>query len=115
MKLSHKGFIGSYEIDEESDLFVGHVLGLDGDGVTFVGRSPKELVQAFRDSVDDYLEFCRELGRPPKKLPSGNLSLRVPPELHQLLLETAQLHKNSVNGMIVEILQKQLHEEFHSH
>ncbi len=30
------------------------------DVVTFQGQSVDEIVQAFRDSVDDYLEFCAE-------------------------------------------------------
>jgi predicted HicB family RNase H-like nuclease len=108
MKLEYKGFRGSYEIDTDADLFHGNVLGLSGDVVTFQGRSASELAKAFRDSVDDYLEYCQQLGRKPKKLPSGTLSLRVPPELHQQLIEEAQLHHASINAFIIDVLQQNL-------
>ena len=108
MKLEYKGFRGSYEIDPDADLFHGNVLGLSGDVVTFQGRSAGELAQSFRDSVDDYLEFCEKLGRKPKKLPSGTLSLRVSPELHQQLIEEALLHNASINAFIIDVLQQNL-------
>lgn len=56
--LEHKGYSGNVEIDVEAGYFHGEVLDLR-DVVTFEGRTVEEVEQAFRDSVDDYLEFCR--------------------------------------------------------
>ena len=45
------------------------------DVITFQGTCVDELRQAMADSVDDYLEFCAELGREPEKPFSGNTVL----------------------------------------
>lgn len=59
--LQHKGYTGRVEFDDEASLFHGEVISLR-DVVTFQGTSVEELEEAFRDSVDDYLEFCKEGG-----------------------------------------------------
>ena len=61
--LEYKGYKGHAEFDAQAGLFHGEVLDLR-DVITFQGRSVDELEQAFRDSVDDYLEFCAERPTP---------------------------------------------------
>lgn len=60
MKLMHKGYVAVVEFDEENELFHGDVVGVD-DVITFEAATVPELRQAFADSVNDYLEFCKEL------------------------------------------------------
>lgn len=60
--LNYKGYTGHIEFDDEAGLFHGEVIDIK-DVVTFQGRSVDEIVTAFRDSVDDYLDFCRERGK----------------------------------------------------
>ena len=72
--LNYKGYVGHAEFDDEAGLFHGEVVDLR-DVVTFQGRSVEELEQAFRDSVDDYLEFCSQRGEEPDKPFSGRLML----------------------------------------
>lgn len=57
--LSYKGYTGAVAFDDEAGILHGEVLGLR-DVVTFEGSSVSEVEKAFRDSVDDYLEFCEE-------------------------------------------------------
>jgi predicted HicB family RNase H-like nuclease len=57
--LNYKGYTGHIEFDDEAELFHGEVVDTK-DVVTFQGRSVDEIVQAFRDSVDDYLDFCEQ-------------------------------------------------------
>lgn len=64
--MKHKGYHGQVRYDEEAKLFHGEVVGLR-DVITFQGTSVDELEQAFKDSVDEYLDFCKELGRAPEK------------------------------------------------
>ena len=59
--LNYKGYSGHVEFDDEARLFHGEVLDLR-DVVTFQGKSVDEIEQAFKDSIDDYLEFCEERG-----------------------------------------------------
>jgi predicted HicB family RNase H-like nuclease len=55
--LTYRGYTGSFDLDGETGLFQGEVLNIR-DVITFQGISLEDLGQAFRDSVDDYLEFC---------------------------------------------------------
>ncbi len=77
--LNYKGYTGHIEFDDEAGLFHDKVLDTK-DVVTFQGRSVDEIVQAFRDSVDDYLDFCAERGEKPDKPFSGKFVLRMNPE-----------------------------------
>jgi len=53
----YKGYCGKAEYDHDAEIFHGEVIGTR-DVVTFQGKSPSGLQIAFRESVDDYLEFC---------------------------------------------------------
>ncbi len=58
--IEYKGFTaGSIDFDPEENIFSGVVTGLK-DVIHFEGPTEKELVRAFRDSVDRYIEFCAE-------------------------------------------------------
>lgn len=65
MLMQHQCYEASVAHDVEAGIFHGEVLGLR-DVITFRGRSADELKQAFADSVDDYLDFCRDRREPPE-------------------------------------------------
>ena len=67
-------------------------------------RSVDELTQAFRDSIDDYLEFCAEQGTEPSKPFTGRLMLRLPPEVHRKAYVRAQREGKSLNQWISDML-----------
>jgi hypothetical protein len=54
--LLYKGYTGVFEVDTEAEIIFGRVVGIR-DIVTFKGESVKEVIQAFKDSVDDYVEM----------------------------------------------------------
>jgi len=56
--LNYKGYHGHIEFDDEAEIFHGEVVDTK-DVITFQGRSVDDIAQAFKDSVDDYLEFCQ--------------------------------------------------------
>src|SRR5829696_581314 len=103
--LQYKEYTGVFEYDEEADLLHGRVVGLR-DVVTFEGRSVDELRTALADSVEDYLEFCRELGQEPDKPFSGRFLLRIDPELHRSIAVAATRNGKSINHWIKEALQE---------
>lgn len=103
--LEHRGYVGRVEYDDEARLFHGEVLDLR-DVVTFQGTSVEELEAAFRDSVDDYLEFCEERGEEPDKPFSGRLMLRLSPDLHRAVYVRARREGKSLNQWISEKLQE---------
>ncbi len=102
--MEYKGYTGIPFIDEESESLYGHVIGLR-DVITFHGDNFAELTQSFRDSVDDYLDFCKSLGRSPEKPFSGRFLLRIPPELHRALSIAAESKGMNLNSLILEKLQ----------
>ena len=97
--------MGHVEFDDTAGLFHGEVLDLR-DVITFQGTSVAELEQAFRDSIDDYLEFCHERGEEPDKPFSGRLMLRLPPPLHRKAYLRARREGKSLNQWIAEKLEK---------
>ena len=103
--MKYKGYTGVVEFDEDSGTLFGHVIGLR-DGITFQGDSVAEVVQAFHDSVDDYLEFCAERGESPEKPYSGQFVLRIDPQLHRVMSHAAEERGASLNSLIEERLKE---------
>lgn len=103
--LKYKGYTGYVEFDDEARIFHGEVLDLR-DVITFQGKSVEEIERAFRDSVDDYLEFCKQRGEEPDKPFSGRLMLRLPPHLHRKAYVNAKREGKSLNQWIEEKLER---------
>ena len=103
--MKYKGYTGHVEYDDEAKIFHGEVLGIK-DVVTFQGTTVDEIEQAFKDSVDDYLAFCKERGEEPDRPFSGKFNLRIPPELHAKLAIAAQLQGESLNNYITKMLRQ---------
>ena len=105
--MKYKGYQGIVTFDEDAKIFHGEVVGLK-DIITFQGKTVDELEQAFKDSVDDYLEFCEKKGRSPEKPFSGNLMLRLPPKIHQDATIEAKYRGISLNAFLAEIISKEV-------
>jgi len=103
--MKYKGYTGHVIYDDEAKLFHGEVLGIK-DVVTFQGTTVAEIQKAFKDSVNDYLAFCKERQEEPEKPFSGKFNLRISPDLHQKLTIEAHLHGESLNGYISKVLQR---------
>ncbi len=100
---NYKGYVGQFNVDTETGLIRGKVINTR-DVITFHGATVPEAEQAFRDSVDDYLAFCRDLGEAPEKPYSGKLLLRLKPRLHQELDVIAKAKGKSVNALVSSCL-----------
>jgi predicted HicB family RNase H-like nuclease len=101
--LNHEGYIATVEIDEEANIMHGRVVNARAV-LTFEGETLAELRSAFGDTVADYRDWCTERGVEPEKPYSGNISLRIPPELHRRIAEQAAKAGESLNQFIVERL-----------
>ncbi len=101
--LKYKGYHGQVAFDEEAGLFHGEVVDLR-DVITFQGKSVDELEQAFRDSIDDYLDFCQQRNEEPDKPFSGRLMLRLPSDVHRRVYVRAKKEGKSLNEYISEKL-----------
>ncbi len=101
--LEYKGYHGRVDFDEDAGLFHGEVLDLR-DVITFQGKSVDEILTAFHDSIDDYLEFCEQRGESPDKPFTGRLMLRLPTEIHRRVYLKAKKEGKSLNEYITEKL-----------
>ena len=102
--IEYKGYVGVFEFDESVEAFQGHVVGIR-DVVTFVGQSVSELKQAMADSVEDYLEYCAELGQEPEKPYRGDFLVRTTPELHRAVAGEAERSGTSMNAWVERALE----------
>ena len=84
---------------------MGRLIGVE-EIVGFHADTVADLRAAFEEAVDDYLETCRRLDRPPLKPASGNLMLQMPPEVHTSALAAAQAAGKSLNQWAAEVLEK---------
>ncbi|KAF0217346.1 MAG: HicB family [Geobacteraceae bacterium] len=101
--MEYKGYIGHVEFDDDAEIFHGEVINTR-DVITFQGKTVDEIKQAFRDSVEDYLEYCAKLGQQPEKPFTGKFMLRIPPDLHRKIYVAAKQSGESINAWIKEQL-----------
>ena len=103
MIMKYKNYVAHIAYHEDGDYFHGEVIGLSG-GISFEGASVKELKQAFKDSVDFYLDLCKERGVKPEKAYSGNIRLLMISSLHRALALQAAQEEISLNSLINRVL-----------
>ncbi|MBL8830583.1 MAG: type II toxin-antitoxin system HicB family antitoxin [Planctomycetaceae bacterium] len=105
----YKGYHGHAVYDGEAGVFHGEVLGTT-DVITFQGQTVEELRTAFRESVDDYLKFCKARGESPQKPFSGKFVVRLTPENHRKLASIAKTRDKSLNSVVSEFLERAVQE-----
>ncbi|MCL2867279.1 MAG: type II toxin-antitoxin system HicB family antitoxin [Clostridia bacterium] len=105
--MKYKGYTGKAEYDDEAEIFYGEVIGLR-DVITFKGTSVKEMQKSFRESIDEYLVFCKKMNKNPDIPASGRLIIRIPPELHSHAAVMAKSEGRSLNTWIAEAVREKL-------
>ena len=103
--LNYKGYNGTVEYDSDGKIFTGEVLGIRSV-ITFEGRTADEIEESFRQSIDLYLEMCKEDGVSPDKPYSGRFNVRIPPELHHDIAIQAARERKSINDWAIEAFEK---------
>ncbi len=99
--MNYRGYAAKIEYSDEDECFVGHIVGIQ-DIVGFHGDSVQALRSAFTEAVDDYLETCRLVKKPPEQPFSGHLTLEIPPEVHAAIVTAAQSQGKSINQWAVD-------------
>ncbi|EHQ04908.1 type II toxin-antitoxin system HicB family antitoxin [Leptonema illini] len=105
--MEYKGYIGTVEFDADARIFHGDVINTR-DVITFQGKTVDEIEHAFRESIDDYLEWCAVEGVDPEKPYSGKFNLRLSPDLHKEAAVTAKRLKMSLNSFVEKALRDEL-------
>jgi predicted HicB family RNase H-like nuclease len=94
--LVYKGYAARIEFDPDDEIFTGRIAGIR-DVIGFHADTVPDLKAAFHEAVDDYVETCAKIGKKPQKPYSGNLMLRVDPEVHAKVAIAAELAGMSLN------------------
>jgi predicted HicB family RNase H-like nuclease len=103
--LKYKGYHGSTEYSLEDDCLFGRLLGIS-DIISYEGNSVREIKKAFKEAVDDYVETCRKIGKPPQKPYSGKVMFRIDPEVHAKAALAAKLEGISLNQWAERVIKQ---------
>ncbi|MBE5825068.1 MAG: type II toxin-antitoxin system HicB family antitoxin [Butyrivibrio sp.] len=97
--LEYKGYYANIRFDSESKSLIGKIEGIN-DLVTFESNSPKKIEKEFISAVDDYLAFCKEVGKEPEKTYKGRFNVRISPELHRQIARKACEENGTINSVV---------------
>jgi predicted HicB family RNase H-like nuclease len=105
--LTYKNFIGSVQFSAEDKVFHGKIEGIS-DLVTFEGQKVAELIKAFHEAVNDYIELCKEAGKEPERPFKGSFNVRIPSDLHRKAARKATLMGMSLNQLVQKALEEKV-------
>jgi predicted HicB family RNase H-like nuclease len=103
--IRYKDFIGTVQFSADDMVFHGKIEFIT-DLVTFEGASVEELVRAFEEAVEDYIELCEELDKTPQRSFKGTFNVRISPELHRRAALASIERGISLNKLVEESLEK---------
>ena len=102
--LKYKGYTGSVDYSEEDNCLYGKVQGMSKDAITYEGQDVNELRRDFEEAIDDYIAVCKAQGKEPRTPYSGNLNIRITPEIHSRIAVMAMQAGTTINAFIRETL-----------
>ena len=110
--MSYKGYVARIEYDDEDGIFFGRIAGIR-DGVNFHGETVTELRSAFHQAVDGYIEVWAKIGKAPQKPYSGQIMVRIDPQVHARAAMAAELSGKSLTKWTEEKLREAAEREMH--
>ena len=103
--LEYKGYHTRIEFDSESLVVRGKIEGIK-DFIDFQSADLSNIEKEFHAAVDDYLEFCQEVGKEPDKEYKGTFNIRISPELHKQLVIVALKNGDTLNATVEKAIEK---------
>lgn len=91
--LEYKGYHTKIEFDSEELVLRGKIEGIN-DLVNFECENIQDIEKEFHEAVDDYLEFCKEVGKEYK----GSFNVRINPQLHKQLANISIKNGDTLNA-----------------
>lgn len=101
--LEYKGYHTKIDFSPEDMVLYGKIEGIN-DLVTFESESAQEIEKEFHNAVDDYLDYCKEVGKNPDKSYKGTFNVRINPDLHRQISEIASKKGISMNQAIEDAI-----------
>ena len=109
--LEYKGYHSKIVFDAEKFVLRGKIEGIT-DLVTFESKDIADLENEFHDAVDDYLEFCNEVGKNPEKEYKGTFNVRISPDLHKKLALVSFLNGDTLNSTVEKAIKEYVSDEY---
>jgi predicted HicB family RNase H-like nuclease len=97
--LEYKGYHAKIEFDSEDLVLRGKIEGIK-DLVNFESADISTVEEEFHAAVDDYLEFCKDVGKEPDKEYKGTFNIRISPDLHKRLAIVAMQNGDTLNATV---------------
>lgn len=101
----YKGYQGSVEYDD-GILYI-RLLHIE-DSISTTCASAQDVISAFRELVDDYIETCKALGEEPNRPFKGSFNVRISPELHRSAAISASARSESLNSWVAGAIAEQV-------
>jgi predicted HicB family RNase H-like nuclease len=101
--MTYKGYTAKIEYSAVDGCLIGRVSDIH-DIIAFHGNSVSEIKEAFEGSINDYLDFCEELGQAPQKPFSEKIVLNMPQDLYARLTDKAKVDGKSIDNLVIEAL-----------
>lgn len=111
-EIEYKGYIASLYFDQDDNIFVGEVTNLTRDIIVFHADAAHDMMARFMEAVDDYIDSCKEFDRKPEEPRppfTGNLRVRLAPNLHRLSAMEAERNGISLNGFLQSLVENYFH------
>jgi len=103
--LKYKGYHGSVEYSASDHCLYGKILGIRSC-ILYEGTDADSIEQAFQESVEEYLEYCKQKGVAPEKEYSGLFQVRISSETHRELAAKAEASGKKLNAIVAEALDR---------
>ena len=103
--LEYKGYHAKIEFDSEDLVLRGKIEGIK-DLVNFESADISTVEEEFHAAVDDYLEFCKDVGKEPDKEYKGTFNIRISPDLHKRLAIVAMQNGDTLNATVEKAIKK---------
>ena len=104
-QLHYKNFVGSVFFSEEDGVFHGKVIGIS-DSISFEGDSVKALTEDFQNAIDEYLEFCVEVGKQPG---ASAFTIKISPSVYVEAKSYAAQKGLSINDFVEDAIKSRIH------
>lgn len=105
--MEYGGYHARVEFDCEDQIFVGHVLGIN-DSLNFHGKTVEELINAMRDSIENYLDYCKQIGKEPEREYKGTFNIRIKPEQHRKIALYAASEGITINQFVSRAIEDEI-------
>lgn len=105
--MEYKGYHAKIEFDHDDRIFVGQVIGIN-DMVFFHGTSVEELSVEFENSINNYLDHCKQIGKQPEKEFKGSFNVRIKPEQHRKVAVQAANEGITINQFVSRAIDDEL-------